>query len=209
MFDPATLTLLAITDDLRDGIDGLVARAVLAVRGGATMVQLRLKETDARTQVDIARRLVAAVSVPVTVNDRADIALAAGAAGVHLGADDLPVAVVRRIAHDGFIIGASVGEDQEVPLAARADYVGIGPVFGSATKLDAGAAIGVPELARLARACAPLPAVAIGGITAGGASEVMAGAASAGVHGVAVVREVFGNPAPDKAARAIRRAMGR
>jgi thiamine-phosphate pyrophosphorylase len=209
MFDPATLTLVAITDDLRDGIDGLVLRAVLAVRGGATMVQLRLKETDARTQVDIARRLVAAVAVPVTVNDRADIALAAGAAGVHLGADDLPVAVVRRIAGDGFIIGASVGEDQEVPLAARADYVGIGPVFGSATKLDAGAAIGVTELARLARACAPVPAVAIGGITAEGAAEVLAGAASAGVHGVAVVREVFGAPAPDEAARAIRRAMGR
>jgi thiamine-phosphate diphosphorylase len=209
MFDPATLTLVAITDDLRDGIDGLVARAVLAERGGATMVQLRLKETDARAQVEIARRLVAALTVPVVVNDRADIALAAGASGVHLGADDLPVRLVRRIGGDGFIVGASVGEDAEVSGAAGADYVGIGPVFGTATKLDAGAPIGVEELARLARACAPVPVVAVGGIGADNVAEVVAGAGSAGVRGVAVVRAVFAAHAPDDAARALRRAMGR
>jgi thiamine-phosphate diphosphorylase len=209
VFDPAALTLVAISDDLRDGIEGLVARAVGAVQGGATMLQLRLKETDARTQVDVARRLVAAVSVPVIVNDRADIALAAGAAGVHLGVDDLPVALVRRIAGATFLIGASVGEDREVRLAEGADYVGIGPVYGTATKGDAGDAIGIAELARLARACAPKPAVAVGGITAKGAAAVMAGAATSGVCGVAVVRAIFGAAAPDEAARAIRRAMGR
>jgi thiamine-phosphate diphosphorylase len=208
MFDPAALTLLAITDDLRDGLDGLVARAERAVAGGATMVQLRLKGIDARLEAEAARRLVAAVAVPILVNDRADIALAAGAAGVHLGADDLPVSVVRRFAGDDFIIGASVGDDREVPLAAGADYVGIGPVFGTPTKADAGAAIGIGELARLARACAPIPAVAIGGITADQAGAVMAGARAAGVHGVAVVRAVFGAAAPDEAARAIRLAMG-
>lgn len=208
MFDPAALTLLAITDDLRDGVDGLIARAERAVAGGATMVQLRLKEVDARTQVEVARRLVTTVPVPVIVNDRADLALAAGAAGVHLGADDLSVSVVRRFTGDDFIIGASVGDDREVPLAAGADYVGIGPVFSTATKPDAGAAIGIEELARLALACAPVPAVAIGGITAREAGAVMAGARAAGVHGVAVVRAVFESPAPDEAARAIRRAMG-
>lgn len=209
MFDPTTLTLVAITDDLRDGIDGLVARAVLAERGGATMVQLRLKETDARTQVEIARRLVAALAVPVVVNDRADIALAAGASGVHLGADDLPVRLARRIGGVDFIIGASVGEDAEVPGASGADYVGIGPVFGTATKLDAGAAIGVEELARLARACAPAPVVAVGGIGAENVAEVVAAAGGAGVRGVAVVRAVFAATAPDDAARTLRRAMGR
>lgn len=208
MFDPAALTLLAITDDLRDGVDGLVSRAQRAVAGGATMIQLRLKTVDARTLVEAARRLVAAVPVPVIVNDRADVALAAGAAGVHLGADDLSVPIVRQFAGQDFIIGASVGEDREVPLAAGADYVGIGPVFGTPTKPDAGEAIGVVELARLARACAPIPAVAIGSITADNASAVMAGAAQAGVRGVAVVRAVFGSPAPDEAARAIRRAVG-
>ena len=209
MFDPAALTLLAITDDLRDGLDGLVTRAQLAVAGGATMVQIRLKNVDARTQVEAARRLVAAVAVPVTVNDRADIAMAAGASGVHLGSDDLPVSTVRRFAGPDFIIGASVGEDREVALAESADYVGIGPVFGTPTKPDAGDAIGIEELARLARACAPVPAVAIGGITAAHARAVMAGAATAGVRGVATVRAVFGAPQPDEAARAIRQAMTR
>jgi thiamine-phosphate pyrophosphorylase len=207
VFDPATLTLLAITDDLRDGAEGLVSRAVRAVQGGATMIQLRLKDVDARTQVDVARRLVGVLPVPVLVNDRADIAMAAGAAGVHLGADDLPVSAVRRLAGERFIIGASVGADAEVPLAAGADYAGIGPVYGTATKGDAGPAIGVAELARLARACAPMPAVAIGGITAEGAAAVMAGAAEAGVRGVAVVGAVFCALEPDEAARAIRRAM--
>ena len=207
MFDPSTLTLIAITDDLRDGVEGLAGRAVRAVQGGATMVQLRLKDVDARTQVELARRLVATLPVPVIVNDRADIAMAAGAAGVHLGSDDLPVAVVRRIAGDGFIIGASVGEDREIPLAGGADYVGIGPVYGSPTKSDAGAAIGVEGLARFARACAPRPAVAIGGITAAGAAEVMRSAAAAGVRGVAAVHAIFGSAEPDEAARAIRKAM--
>jgi thiamine-phosphate pyrophosphorylase len=207
VLDPAALTLLAITDDLRDGIDGLVARAERAVAGGATMVQLRLKGIDARTEVEAARRLVAATAVPVIVNDRADIALAAGAAGVHLGADDLAVSAVRKFTGTDFIIGASVGGDTEVPFAAGADYVGIGPVFGTATKADAGMAIGIDELARLARACAPIPAVAIGGITAEQAGALMARAGAAGVRGVAVVRAVFGNPAPDEAARALRLAM--
>ena len=208
MFDPAALRLLAITDDMRDGLDGLVARAELAVRGGATMVQLRLKGVDARSQLEAARRLVAALDVPVIVNDRADIAMAAGAAGVHLGTGDLPVAVVRRFAGEDFVIGTSVGDDREVPLAQGADYVGIGPVFGTPTKPDAGAAIGIAELARLARACAPIPAVAIGGIAAEQAAAVMAGARESGVHGVAVVRAVFGARSPDEAARAIREAIG-
>ncbi|HEX5581516.1 MAG TPA: thiamine phosphate synthase, partial [Gemmatimonadaceae bacterium] len=90
MIDPAVLRLLAITDDLRDGPAGLVDRARAAVRGGATMIQLRLKVATARELVEVARALVAAVPAPVLVNDRADVALAAGAAGVHLGADDLP-----------------------------------------------------------------------------------------------------------------------
>ena len=204
MFDPARLTLLAITDDLRDGRDGLVARVRAATRGGATMVQLRLKHADARTQVEVARALVAALPVPVLVNDRADVALASGAAGVHLGADDLPVAAVRRIAPPGFVIGASVGCDAEVALARGADYVGIGPVYTTLSKADAGAAIGVAEFARLARLCA-LPAVAIGGISADNAAAAIEG----GAAGVAVIRAVLGAADPEAAAQAIRSAIGR
>jgi thiamine-phosphate pyrophosphorylase len=206
MFDPETLTLLAITDDLRDGRDGLVARAVAAARGGATMIQLRLKDADARLQVEVARALVTALppSVPMIVNDRADVALAAGAAGVHLGTEDLPVEAVRRIAPANFIVGASVGCDAEVAGARGADYVGIGPVYGTASKPDAGAAIGVEEFARLARRTG-LPAVAIGGVDPSNAAPLIA----AGARGVAVIRAVFGAADAEAAARAIRSAIGR
>ncbi|HEX6536150.1 MAG TPA: thiamine phosphate synthase [Gemmatimonadaceae bacterium] len=206
MFDPESLRLLAITDDLRDGRDGLVSRAIAAVRGGATMIQLRLKDADARVQVEVARALLAALpaEVPLIVNDRADVALAAGAAGVHVGPDDLPAVAVRRIAPPGFIVGASVGSDAEVPLAHGADYVGIGPVFATGSKADAGEAIGIATVARLAARCA-IPAVAIGGIDADRAAAVM----SSGVRGVAVIRAVFSAADPEGAARAIRSAIER
>ena len=204
MLDPATLTLLAITDDLRDGVPGLVSRATAAVRGGATMLQVRLKHAPARELVEVARALIAAVPVPVLLNDRADVALAANAAGVHLGVDDLPVAAVRRMAPEGFIIGASFGADEELAHARDADYVGIGPVFGTSSKRDAGDAIGLAGFRRL-RALMPCPAVAIGGITESGAREL----AAAGADGVAVIRAVLSDPDPEAAARRLRSAFGR
>ncbi|HET7564797.1 MAG TPA: thiamine phosphate synthase [Gemmatimonadaceae bacterium] len=203
MFDPTVLKLVAITDDVRDGQDGLVTRARAAARGGATMIQVRLKDADARTQVEVARALVHALPVPVLVNDRVDVALAAGAAGVHVGADDLPVAAVRRITPPAFIVGASVGCDAEVAGARGADYVGIGPVYATSSKPDAGDAIGVDEFARLARAC-ELPAVAIGGIT----PERVAPLIASGASGVAVIRAVFGAADPERSARALRDAIG-
>ena len=202
--DPGALLLIAITDGMRGGADALLARAEAAVRGGATMLQLRLKDVDARTQVEVARRLVALRSVPVVINDRADIALAAAAAGVHVGADDLPVDAVRRIAPAGFIVGASVGSDEEVAGTRGADYVGIGPVYGTASKGDAGAALGVAEAARLARRCG-VPAVGVGGISAVTAPEVT----GAGLTGVAVIQAIFGAADPEEAARSLRAAIGR
>src|SRR6476661_7087015 len=113
-FDPRTVRLIGITDSLRNGPRGLALRAAAAVAGGATMIQLRLKEESARSLVEIARVLRAAVpDVPLIVNDRADVALAAGADGVHVGVDDLSPAVLRRVAPPGFVIGASVGSDDE------------------------------------------------------------------------------------------------
>src|SRR5687767_13785286 len=111
------LTLTAITDDLHDGIDGLVSRAAEIVRGGATMVEVRLKHADSNLLVEVSRALVGALTVPVIVNDRADVALAAGAAGVHLGPDDLPVRAVRSIVPAGFIIGASILGDDDIENA--------------------------------------------------------------------------------------------
>jgi thiamine-phosphate pyrophosphorylase len=204
MFDPLSLRLLAITDDLRDGANGLVGRARAAVRGGATMLQLRLKHATARELVEIARVLVAAVPVPVLVNDRVDVALAAGAAGVHLGVDDLPVRAVRPIVPPGFILGASFGSEDELEHATGADYVGIGPVHHTASKADAGASIGVDGFARLARMIG-VPAVAIGGVSAADAPALTA----AGAAGLAVIRAVFGAPDPEAAARELRMAIGR
>ena len=201
MLDPAALTLVAITDDLRDGVGGLAGRAAAAVRGGATMVQLRLKHASGRELVEVARRLVQSLPVPVIVNDRADVALAAGAAGVHLGVDDLPVAAMRAIAPPGFVIGASVGADAELAHASGADYVGIGPVYATLSKSDAGEAIGVDGFARL-RELGGMPALAIGGVTAANAAPLR----DAGAAGVAVIRAVLGAPDPEAAARALRQA---
>ena len=163
------------------------------------MVQLRLKNADARTLVDVGRALVAALPVPVIVNDRADVALACGAAGVHVGADDVPVAALRRVLPPPFVIGASVRAD-----TAGADYVGIGPVFSTSSKSDAPAAIGVDGFVAL-RARSAAPAVAIGGITAERVAELR----TSGAAGVAVIAGVFGTADPEAAARAIRAAWRR
>ena len=202
-FDASSVRLIAITDSLRDGPRGLALRAAAAVLGGATMIQLRLKEESARSLVEIARIILATVpDVPLVLNDRAAVALAAGAAGVHVGVDDLAPALLRRVVPPGFIIGASVGSDEEVARAEGADYVGIGPVYATGSKSDAGDAIGPDRFAQLARRCG-VPAVAIGGITSGRVAEVMAARAS----GVAVISALFGASDPTLAAREIRSAL--
>ncbi|HUR00269.1 MAG TPA: thiamine phosphate synthase [Gemmatimonadaceae bacterium] len=204
MLDLQILRLVAITDGAEDQRATLVERVTAAVRGGATSVQVRLKDTSARDVVDITRKLVTSVSVPVIVNDRADIALAAGAAGVHLGESDLPVSAVRRFAPAGFIIGASLGSESELVNAQGADYVGIGPIFGTDSKGDAGRAIGTDGFKRLAK-LGGLPAVAVGGITADTAGGLMA----AGAAGVAVINAVFNSGDPEKSARALAAAIGK
>ena len=202
-FDRATVRLIAITDSLRDGPRGLALRAAAAVEGGATMVQLRLKEESARSLVEIARLVRTMIpGVPLLINDRADVALASGADGVHVGVDDLSPALLRRIAPAGFIIGASVGSDDEVERAEGADYVGIGPVYATGSKPDAGAAIGPARFSELARRCG-VPAVAIGGISA----ETVPGVVAAGADGIAVISALFGAPDPTLAARVLRAAL--
>jgi thiamine-phosphate pyrophosphorylase len=198
------LRLIAITDDLHDGLEGLVGRANDVVRGGATMVELRLKHADARVLVEAARALVSRVAVPVIVNDRIDVALVAGAAGVHLGPDDLPVRSARAIAPQDFIIGASVRDDEDLVNANGADYIAIGSVFGTRSKRDTGVPIGLPELERLVRLTA-LPTVAVGGVNAENAAAAM----ETGVSGVAALSALFGAEHPDRAALAIRSATGR
>ena len=202
--DTSLIRFIAITDNVRDGQTGLIARAAQAVHGGATCIQLRLKDVSARDLVTLAHELVRSIGVPVIVNDRADVAIAAGAAGVHLGTDDLPPQAIRKFAPKGFIIGTSVGNDEEVRGSRGADYVGIGPVFATGSKGNAGPAIGVAEFARLAVATG-LPAVAIGGITAANA----AAAIKAGAAGVAAIASVMGADDPAAAAKELASAIGR
>lgn len=204
MLDPKILRLVAITDDAEDRRATLVDRVVAAVRGGATSIQVRLKNATAREVVEITRSIMGRVSVPVIVNDRADIALAAGAAGVHVGEADLPVSAIRRFVPADFIIGASLGSDAELPNAKDADYVGVGPVYGSDSKSDAGAEIGVEGFKRLA-ALVPHPAVAVGGITADRALQITV----AGAVGVAVINAIFQADDPERATRAIADAIGK
>jgi thiamine-phosphate pyrophosphorylase len=204
VFDADALQLVAITDSLRDGVEGLAQRAAAAVRGGATMLQLRLQDETPRTLAEAARALRrAAPGVPLLVNDRADVAMAVDADGVHVGSDGLSAAALRSIVPARFIIGVSVGADDEVARAAGADYVGIGPVFAAGTGAGAGAAIGVARFSELAALCR-LPAVAVGGITPGNAGAVLA----AGARGVAVISALFGAPDPTLAARALRSVRG-
>jgi thiamine-phosphate pyrophosphorylase len=204
MLDPKILRLVAITDDAVDRRATLVDRVAAAVRGGATSVQVRLKTASPREVVEITRAIMSRTLVPVIVNDRADIALAAGAAGVHVGEADLPVTAIRRFAPADFIIGASLGSDAELANARAADYVGIGPVFGSSSKDDAGSAIGVNGFERLA-ALVEVPAVAVGGITADRALQITVH----GAAGVALINSIFSSDDPERATREIAAAIGR
>jgi len=204
MIDQSILRFIAITDNVRDGQTGLIERCRAVALGGATCIQLRLKDISARDLAALTQELVRSVGVPVIVNDRADVAIAAGAAGVHLGADDMPVGAVRKFAPDGFIIGASVGNDEERSSSRGADYVGIGPVFGTASKKDAGSAIGIAEFKRLAVATG-LPAVGIGGINASNARAVI----DAGAAGIAAIASVMGAGDPLAAAREMASAIGK
>ncbi|HEX2218387.1 MAG TPA: thiamine phosphate synthase [Gemmatimonadales bacterium] len=193
----ALVRLMLVTDDrLFRGRDP-VALALAAERGGATSVQLRLKGASARRQVEVARALVAALRVPLLVNDRPDIALAAGAAGVHLGPEDLPVTLARRIAPPGFLVGASVGSPEEAAGAEAADYWGVGPWRTTDTKPDAGTALGAEGFRRVVALARGKPCIAIGAVRAEDVRDVLA----AGGAGVAVVSGVLGEEDVEGAAR--------
>ena len=182
-----------------------VAQQVLA--GGATVLQLRAKNRSIREQVALAQALIPLArvhGVPLLINDHADIALGAGADGVHLGVDDLPVALARRILPPGALIGYSPEgiADAQRAVVDGVDYLGVGPFATTATKGDAGAAIGLDGIAAMA-AAVRVPVIAIGGLTA-----TTAGAAvRAGAAGIAVASAVLAAPDPAAATRAVRAAV--
>lgn len=172
-----------------------------ALQAGARAIQLRDKEAGAGDLLATARRLRSLTlrfGALLIVNDLVDVALAAAADGSHLGPHDLPVAAVRSSVPRGFILGYSCDDPARAmrAVAAGADYIGCGTVYRTGTKLDAGEAIGLERLARVAAAVA-VPVIAIGGITPERAVEVAATRAA----GVAVVSAVMGAPDPGAAVR--------
>ncbi|EHQ35406.1 thiamine phosphate synthase [Methanoplanus limicola] len=166
--------------------------AALAVAGGADVVQLRDKDmpaADLTAEAVNIREITEDSGTLFIVNDRIDIALASGADGVHLGQSDIPAEYARKIVPDDFIIGISVSTPDEA-LKARnsgADYVSPGPVFTTATKSDAGDALGLDTVFTIS-AAVEIPVVPIGGISGKNAASVI----GAGADGVAVISAVFG-----------------
>ena len=157
---------------------------------GVTLVQYRAKAADGGVLYAEAcklKELCDKYNVPLIINDRLDIALAVGAAGVHLGQDDLPCAVARRLLGEDYIIGVSAHNPAEAVKAVSegADYLGCGAVFGTATKLDV-AKLGLENL-RAIRKAVVLPMVGIGGITADNYAEVLA----TGADGAAIVSGIL------------------
>jgi len=195
--DDPRLRLCIVTDDLRDGTAGLVDRVLAAARGGATMVLLRLKHADARVLVEVGRALVSALTIPVVVSERLDVALVCGAAGVHLSPRSMPVMALRAHVPAGFLIGVSVSEISDLEHSSLADYVTIGPVQGSGST-----GLGMDTFSSLASASGK-PVLAIGGIDVATAPAVMA----AGASGIAVIHAVLGTPDPAAAAAAFMAAL--
>jgi len=178
---------MLVTDDALVENRDLLALARAAERGGASAVQLRLKNTSPHDLVERARVLVQALGIPVLVNDRPDVAIAAGAAGVHLGPSDVPVELIRRATPPGFIIGASVGGPVEAAEAGGADYWGIGPWRSTVTKGDAGAALGADGFRHLVAMSRGRPCLAIGGVR----PEDVVSVRAAGGSGIAVVSGIL------------------
>jgi thiamine-phosphate pyrophosphorylase len=202
-----TVPCLALVTD-RSALGGLSLEEVVAqaIEGGANLVQLREKDLPAADLLALAERLRAVTRLGralFLVNDRLDVALACAADGVHLPERGLPVAVARRLAGDGFIIGRSVHGVAEAVRAQEegADYVQVGPIFASRSHPDQPPA-GLALLEAVA-AAVTIPILAVGGITAANVDQAMA----AGASGAAVISAILGAPSPREAARGLAQAM--
>ena len=196
------LTLYLVLDpDLCGGAAGMIATTLAALRGGVTVVQLRAPNWKKRAIAECARELlrVMPASVPLIINDHADVARAVGAAGVHVGQKDLSPEDCRLIVGPDAFVGQSISNIGELSsLSPAADHIGIGPVFPTGTKKDAAPVVGLDGLRSLLQH-APVPAVAIGGIHEGNARSVY----ETGVAGIAVVSAVCGQSDPEAAARTL------
>jgi thiamine-phosphate pyrophosphorylase len=206
---PLDLTLYLVTDTAMCGQRGVVATVLAAVSAGVSVVQLRDECATDDELVGLGRQLVAALhdtGVPLVVNDRVDLVGAIGADGAHVGQSDLDVGSARRLLGPEAYLGLSVQTVEHVAAAVEhaqgaLDYLGVGPVWGTATKLDAAPPGGVQRLRQITSA-SPWPCVAIGGITLERLPQVR----RAGAAGAAVVSAICGRPDVASATRELRDA---
>lgn len=187
---PSDLRLIVVTDTALAAPRSVVDVVRAAVESGAPAIQLRDKSASARDLAEVGRALLE-IAHPagalLFVNDRADVALAIGADGVHVGPDDVPVHALRSSVPDTFLIGASTDDPDRARTLVEegANYIGCGTVYPTSTK-DAGTPIGLGGLERVVRAV-PAPVVGIGGIDAVGSAAIAAGTGAAGVAVVGAV----------------------
>lgn len=183
-----------ITDVQLSGLSHAEQVRLLSL-GGPSLIQLREKRVaalefyqQARTAVEVA----AGCGVRLIINDRADVALAVGAAGVHLGQDDMPVDAARGLMGAGAIVGYSTHSVEQAVVAAKLpiDYLAIGPIFATTTKTDTAPVLGLEGLRAVRQAIGDIPLVAIGGITAANARRVI----EAGADSVAVISALLSQP---------------
>ena len=183
-------SIYLLTDDACLKGRPLLACVEQALQGGVTIVQYRSKFKDGGPMYEEALNLKAlcdSYNVPLIINDRVDVALAVGAAGVHVGQDDLPCSVVRALAGEDFVIGVSAHNPEEArsAMADGADYLGCGAVFGTATKPGV-AKLGLANLQAI-RSVATIPMVGIGGVNASNYAEVLA----TGANGAAIISGIL------------------
>jgi thiamine-phosphate pyrophosphorylase len=188
-----------VTDARAGSVEKLISVCESAIAGGVSAIQLRAKgwpDSDLLRAANRLRALTLSSGTLFIVNDRVDVVLASKADGVHLGVDDLPVSVARSLLGGRAVIGYSPETPEDRIRAERdgADYLGIGPVFGSKTKDDAGPALGLEQFRSTVAAC-NIPVVGIGGISIENARSVI----DAGAAGVAVVGAVFFDDDPHAA----------
>lgn len=200
----ADISLYHVTDAPLSQTRGLIETVLAAVQGGATLIQLRDPAAKAGKLVEQGRALVAALKpygVPLIINDRPDVAIAVGAAGVHVGQGDLPAFAARAIMGPDAIIGLSIDHPDQMAFVpwGVVDHLGVGPVISRGVKPDAAAPMGLKGLSHCALV-SRAPVVAIGGIGPGHARECIL----AGADGIAVVAAIAGAADPREAARALR-----
>ncbi|MDR2710439.1 MAG: thiamine phosphate synthase [Burkholderiales bacterium] len=200
---------LVLDPEMCGGVAGMARVTEAAINGGVSIVQLRALEWRKRAFWEAARALqplCRARDVPFIINDHVDVALAIDADGVHVGQKDLPAKEARRLLGENKIIGVSVSNAQQWREAetGTADYIGVGPVWLTPTKPEAGPALGVDGLRSLIASMksqgSTMRTLAIGGINVNNARSVMQ---TAGVDGIAVVSAICANGAPEEAARAL------